>query len=286
MSRKEEEIKQAFYGWDNEKDTLRQIQKCQRNWDHSHTIHPEAIDYLLWTAENSPSKQHEGYFDLYWTADRKVLDELSDYTWGTTHSRNPPSTWRNSQMNASLYILWVGKEPWTQLNCNADGTLKENYKAARWENAYVSIGISLGLTMRAAAKMGYHTGANKSHGDLNGNDFWEKRLGILDDVQKGTKKIAYGLGIGKPQKDKPRWYSDQPELAIGAGNGSNLATDLTLDKHPRTGKKFRHIKIVNIKKDGGKLIEDPQGFRHHIPTKAEIKINTIRERKINIIEIK
>ena len=67
-------------------------------------------------------------------------------------------------------------------------------------------------------------------------------------VQKGTKKIAYGLGLGKPQKDKPRWYSDQTELAIGAGNGSNLATDLTLDKHPRTGKKFRHIKIVDIKK--------------------------------------
>ena len=51
----------------------------------------------------------EGYFDLYWTADRKVLDELSKYTWGTTHSRTPPSTWRNSQMNDNLYILWVAK---------------------------------------------------------------------------------------------------------------------------------------------------------------------------------
>ena len=76
--------------------------------------------------------------------------------------------------------------------------------------------------MRAAAKMGYHTGANKSHGDLNGNDFWEKRLGILDDVKKGTKKIAYGLGVGRPQEGRPRWESDQTELAIGAGNGSNL----------------------------------------------------------------
>ena len=286
MSRKEEEIKQAFYGWDNEKDTLRQIQKCQRNWDHSHTIHPEAIDYLLWTAENSPSKQNEGYFDLYWTADRKVLDELSDYTWGTTHSRNPPSTWRNSQMNASLYILWVGKEPWTQLNCNADGTLKENYKAARWENAYVSIGISLGLTMRAAAKMGYHTGANKSHGDLNGNDFWENRLGILDDVKKGTKKIAYGLGVGRPQEGRPRWESDQTELAIGAGNGSNLATDLSLKKHPWKDKNHRHIKIIDITKDAGKTIKDPYGRDHKIPEKCEIKINTIRERKQNIFEIK
>ena len=196
---REERIKHMFYGWDEEKEILREIQQCQRNWDHKHQPHQEAIDYLLWTANNSPSKQHEGYFDLYWTADRKVLDELSKYTWGTTHSRTPPSTWRNSQMNANLYILWVAKEPWTQLNCNADGTLKSNDKAARWENAYVSIGISLGLTMRAAAKMGYKTGANKSHGDMNGDDFWEKRLGILDDVKKGTKKIAYGLGVGRPQ---------------------------------------------------------------------------------------
>ena len=283
---REERIKHMFYGWDEEKEILREIQQCQRNWDHSHEMHQEVVDYLLWTADNSPSKQHEGYFDLYWTKDRKVLDELSEYTWGTTHSRNPPSTWRNSQMNANLYILWVAKEPWTQLNCNADGTLKSNDKAARWENAYVSIGISLGLTMRAAAKIGYKTGANKSHGDLNGNDFWEKRLGILEDVKKGTKKIAYGLGVGHPQKGKPRWESDQTELAIGAGNGSNLATDLSLKKHPWKDKNHRHIKIIDITKNAGKIIKDPYGRDHKIPEKCEIKINTIRERKQNIFEIK
>jgi len=283
---REERIKHMFYGWDEEKEILREIQQCQRNWDHKHQPHQEAIDYLLWTANNSPSKQHEGYFDLYWTADRKVLDELSKYTWGTTHSRTPPSTWRNSQMNANLYILWVAKEPWTQLNCNADGTLKSNDKAARWENAYVSIGISLGLTMRAAAKMGYKTGANKSHGDMNGDDFWEKRLGILDDVKKGTKKIAYGLGVGRPQEGRPRWESDQTELAIGAGNGSNLATDLSLKKHPWKDKNHRHIKIIDITKDAGKTIKDPYGRDHKIPEKCEIKINTIRERKQNIFEIK
>ena len=283
---REERIKHMFYGWDEEKEILREIQQCQRNWDHKHQPHQEAIDYLLWTANNSPSKQHEGYFDLYWTADRKVLDELSKYTWGTTHSRTPPSTWRNSQMNANLYILWVAKEPWTQLNCNADGTLKSNDKAARWENAYVSIGISLGLTMRAAAKMGYKTGANKSHGDMNGDDFWEKRLGILDDVKKGTKKIAYGLGVGRPQEGRPRWESDQTELAIGAGNGSNLATDLSLKKHPWKDKNHRHIKIIDITKDAGKIIKDPYGRDHKIPEKCEIKINTIRERKQNIFEIK
>ena len=108
---REERIKRMYYGWDEEKEIIRELQKCQRNWDYSKTIHQEIIDYLLWTAQNTPSKQHEGYYDLYWSADRKVLEELSKYTWGTTHTRNPPSNYRNSQMNANLYILWVLTNP-------------------------------------------------------------------------------------------------------------------------------------------------------------------------------
>ena len=285
---REERIKRMFYGWDEEKDIIREIQKCQRNWDLTKPpIHQELIDYLLWTAQNSPSKQHEGYYDLYWSADRKVLNELSKYTWGTTHTRNPPANWRNSQMNANLYILWVAKEPDTQLNCNANGTLKPNDDLNRWHNAYVSIGISMGLTMRAAAKLGFATGCNKSHNDMNGDDFWLKRLGILEDDMKNppTKRITYGLGIGYPQKDRPRWESDDTELMIGAANGSKITTT-GQEKHPRSDKKMRKAKIVDIKKDAGKIIKDPYGNEHLIPEKAEIKINTIRKRNIKIIEIK
>ena len=142
----EEMVKKMFYEWDEEKRLIEQIQKCQRNWDYSKwnsesPIYNEIKDYLLWIAENSPSKQHEGYYDVFWTMDRKVIKEISRYTWGYTHKRNPPSTLRNSQANASLYILWVAKEPTTQLNCHGDGTLKENTDANRWQNAYCSIGI-------------------------------------------------------------------------------------------------------------------------------------------------
>ena len=56
-------------------------------------------------------------------------------------------------------------------------------------------------------------------------------MGILDDVKKGTKKIAYGLGVGEQTtRRQPRWESDQTELAIGAGNSSN-PVDLSLKKH-------------------------------------------------------
>ena len=136
---RETRIKHMFYDWEIEMDTIRKMQRCQRVWDYSKEIHPELIDYLLWTAQNAPSKQYEAYYDVYWTADRKVIEELSNYTWGTTHSRVPPSTWKNSQQNANMYMLFVAKEPDTHLNCNADGSIKTNRSAARWENAYTSI---------------------------------------------------------------------------------------------------------------------------------------------------
>ena len=286
----EDGIRKMFYNWDEERQNLIQMQKCQRNWDYkrfdmSKSIYRECIDELLWVASNSPSKQHEGYYDIYWTADRKLIQELSRYTWGYTQSRKPPATWRNSQSNASLYIVWVAKEPNSQLNANADGTLKSNTDQNRWQNAYCSIGISLGLTMRAAVKMGFHTGANKSHNDLNGDDYWEKKLGILEDVKAGKKQICYGLGVGYPQKDRPRWESDEVEIMIGAANGSKLTT--TGQKlHQRKKLKMRKCKIVNIKTDGGKKIKDPYGNIHTIPTRADYKINSHRERGIEITEIK
>lgn len=286
---RETRIKHMFYNWDNEMEIIRQMQKCQRNWDYSKEVHPEVIDYLLWHAENSPSKQHEGYYDVYWTANRAVINECSKYTWGSTHSRNPPSTWRNTQANANMYMLFVAKEPETQLNCHADGSLKSNKDPARWENAYVSIGIAMGLVMRAANALGLVTGCNKSHGDINGDMFWERKLGIEEEVVAGVKKIAYGIGIGYPQEGRPRWETDDYELCIGAGNGSNLTT---LDeshpdwqeKHPIWDKRYRKVKIVDIRTTDQEV--DPYGVLHQIPDESSIKINTMRKRIININEIK
>jgi len=280
---RETRIKRMFYNWDNEMEIVRQMQKCQRNWDYTKEVHPEVADYLLWHAENAPSKQHEGYYDVYWTTDREVISECSKYTWGSTHSRNPPSTWRNTQANANMYMLFVAKEPETKLNCHADGSLKENKDPARWENAYVSIGIAMGLVMRAANALGYATGCNKSHGDINGDMFWERKLGIEKEVLAGHKKIAYGIGIGFPQEGRPRWETDDYELAIGSGNGSNLTTDLNMDTHPVTGKKMRKVEIVDIRKTSEAV--DPYGNIHNIPEESSIKINTMRKRIINIHKI-
>jgi len=277
-------IKRLNYSWDQEMDIVREMQRCNRNWDYSRVINPKVVNYLLWHAENAPSKQHEAYYDVYWSDDRKVIDECSKYTWGSTHSRTPPSTWRNTQANANMYMLFVAKEPETNLNCHSDGTLKENTDINRWENAYVSIGIAMGLVMRAAHAIGLVTGCNKSHGDLNGDMFWERKLGIEKDVLAGRKKIAYGIGIGFPQHNRPRWETDDYELAIGAGNGSNLTTDPNMEVHPVTGKKMRKTKIVDIRTCA--KATDPYGVEHTIPAESSIKINTIRKRIINVTEIK
>jgi len=287
----EHKIMHMFYDWDGERKVMLDMQKCQRNWDYAkwERIKPElrkqVVNELLWTATNSPTKQHEGYFDVYYTADRNVIQEISRYTWGYTHRRNPPATWRNSQSNASVYILWVAKEPGSTLNCNADGTVKQNTDKNRWQNAYCSIGISLALTMRTANKMGLSTGANKSHNDLNGDDFWPKKLGIFDEVKNGKMEICYGLGVGYAQEGRPRWESDEHELMIGAANGSKLTTT-GQETHPRTGKKMRKAAIVDMNEHKGKKVQDPYGEWHLIPEKPEFKINSFRDREIKITEIK
>ena len=278
---------------DEEREILKNIQKCQRNWDYKKYDNSNDdfnnkennLKELLWIATNTPSKQHEGYYDVYYSADRKVISELWKYTWGNTHRRKPPSTWRNSQANASVYIMWVAKEPHTQLNSNADGTLKSNSHHERWLNAYVSIGISIGLTARAAAKMGYSTGFNKNHNDLDNNNFWENKLDILKDVEEGRKKITYGMGIGYPQQGKQRWESDETELMIGAANGSKI-TLTGQEIHKRTGLKMRKASIIDIRGKENTKVKDPYGDEHIIPSNSNSKINSHRERNIKIIEIK
>jgi hypothetical protein len=122
--------------------------------------------------------------------------------------------------------------------------------------------------------------------------FWEKKLGIEQDVLEGNKKIAYGIGIGFPQEGRPRWETDDYEIAIGSGNGSHLTT---LDEnHPDWterrqlpapwDKKFNKIKIVDIRTTNKET--DPYGVEHAIPNDSSIKVNTIRKRIINVTEIK
>lgn len=285
----ETRIKHILYGWDDEKRIMQHMQQCQRNWDLSKTIPQDGIDYLLWIAQNAPTKQHEAYFDIHWSTDRETIEYLYQFSWGSTHRKNPPAMWRNSQMNANLYMIFVCKVPDTMYNCNNDGTLQDPFGESRWENAIVSVGMAMGLVMRAANKMGLRTGPNKVK-DL-GPDYnyeWEKKLGIYEDVKAGRKRLFYGLGIGIPNEGRPRWESDDPELALGASNGHHVTTkfeDPDFEPYTQNGQEKRKIKIVDIRDHAGESIMDPYGHIHMIPDSHEIKINTVYNRDIKIIKI-
>lgn len=287
-------IKHIMYSWNEEQTVMRKMQQCQRNYNLSYKMMDEAADYLLWVAQNVPSKQYEAYFDVYYTTDRATIDYLYQFSWGSTHSRTPPSCWRNSQMNANMYMIFVCKTPDTMYNCNNDGTDQDSKGESRWENSFVSVGMAMGLVMRAANKMGFRTGPNKIK-DL-GPDYnfeWEKQLGILDDVKSGNKRLFYGLGIGITQGDRPRWESDDTELALGASNGHNITTkhnDPDFDplmptrKDGSPGQEKRKVKIIDIK-TASAVETDPYGNVHTIPEKHEIKINTQYNRDIKLVEI-
>ncbi|MDB4681304.1 hypothetical protein OAE88_00190 [bacterium] len=272
--------------FEKEKKIIKQIQKAQRNWDYSKTIPKEHIDYLLWVAKNAPSKQHEAYYDVYWTVDREVIKDLYKWTWGRTYGCNangkPPSVFRNSQVNANMYMAFVCKFPSTKFNSLNDGTKAPNF-GPRWENSIVSVGIAMGLVLKSAAELGYYTGCNKSHSTGPDCDYyWERRLGIYDDVKNKTKKLFYGIGIGFAQKNRPRWESDDYELAIGSSNGHNL----TFNKEGRDIKeeKYRKVKIVDIR--SADEATDPYGNVHKLPDKSMTWTNSDKERNIKITEIK
>ena len=133
----ENQIKFMNYDRSKNMDIIRNMQKCQRNWDYSKKIWDEIVEYLLWIAENSPSKQWEAYYDVYWSADRKVIEELYKWSWGYTHSGKPPAAWRNPQMNANLFMLFVMKHPPTSRNNLNNGSVTPTDHPARWENGLV-----------------------------------------------------------------------------------------------------------------------------------------------------
>lgn len=284
-----ERFKKALYGWDDEREVMLNMQRCQRNWNYERELPYEVVDYFMWIAKNAPSKQHEAYYDVYYSTDRETIEYLYQFTWGSTESRDPPAMWRNSQANANMYMIFVCKVPPTMYNCNNDGSSQDHFGESRWENAIVSVGMAMSLVMRAANKMGLRTGPNKVK-DL-GPDYnyeWEKLLGIYDDVKAGKKRMFFGLGIGFENLGRHRWESDDTELAIGASNGHNMTVkwnEPDFEPLMPNGQEKRKVEIVDIKERVGEQIIDPYGNIHTIPNAHEIKINTVRDRDVKGIEI-
>ena len=83
---KEENIKKhinMYYDFDKEREVLSKIQKCQRNWDYDkfEIALPEYRNYvneLYILLKIHQVKQHEGYFDVYWTLIENLYKKCQD----------------------------------------------------------------------------------------------------------------------------------------------------------------------------------------------------------------
>jgi len=193
------------------------IKRCQRNWDYTKSVPNEHIDHFIYLATNSPTKQHEAYYNLYVITNRLLLDELSEHTWGFTYPINNetsteevPSCIRNFQMNANAYFLWTIKFPETNRNFERNGKNRDNFHQNRKNNALTCVGISMGIVAFSAASLGYSTGFNKNHNKPKFEGYWQKKLSI-----PSNEEIAYGLGIGIPEVNMLWNETNQHEMLVG-----------------------------------------------------------------------
>jgi hypothetical protein len=192
------------------------IKKCQRNWD-DFVIPEEHMEHFVYLAQNTPTKQHEAYYNVYVITDKNILQDLLEHTWGFTYPVNNQTTQdqlpcmvRNPQVGASAYFLYTSKWPDTIRNFTRDGKSKENHHPNRKDNSLTSIGISMGIVAFSAASLGYVTAFNKNHTKPGSEGYFRKVLGIPDE-----EEITYGLGIGKGKPGYTHNQSDEHKLLVG-----------------------------------------------------------------------
>jgi hypothetical protein len=206
---------------EDDKRVIDKIRQCQRNWDLSKEIPDEHIQYWKYIATHSPSKQDEGYFNVRIIKNRDLIDQLKLHTWGqTVKVGSLKGVARNSQMGASVYILFTEKLSETPREIDIAGNLIELDDIVKTKNASVAAGIAGGLIAQSAASLGYCIGFNTNHSEP---DIWHTLLRI----RVAKESLMFGIGIGIPQENRPRNETDEQEFYIGGYPGQdNLITGL------------------------------------------------------------
>jgi hypothetical protein len=197
--------------FEEEKKVITTIRQCQRNWDLSKEIPSEHIEHWIYIAKNSPSKQDEGYYNVRVITNKELIQYLSKHTWGkTVKMPNVPYqvVARNSQMAASVYILFTEKHSITPREIDISGKtiLSNNYVKLR--NVAIAAGMAGALVAQSAAAMGYKTGFNTNHSEPA---VWHKTLRI----PFPQETLLFGIGIGFPQEGRARNETDEREFYVG-----------------------------------------------------------------------
>ncbi len=181
---------------------------AQRNWDRTKIVPKEHIDALLEVIKNSPTKQGETHYKVFWSDDidliynvyRKTKHfavtenglDLTDEDGKTEKDYNV----RNSQIYSNLLFAfvkdWDQKEARSHIHAIVD-LGKGNDNAAYEKNRQInfSIGIAVGELILAANLLGYKTGLCSA--------FWPHEM----QEHFNGEHIELLVGVGYPT-NKPR----------------------------------------------------------------------------------
>ena len=215
---------------------------AQRNWDHNFVMPEEHIDCLVQTVINSPTKQNETHYKVYYTTDSKLIYNIyyntnhftvvnsSEFT---NDSGITPDDYnvRNSQCNANLLVIFCSdyeKNSRTMVHRVTEERKRTvNPKAIRVREktkAY-SVGVAAGELILAANLLDYRTGLTSA---FNASD-------LRQFVNGDTVELL--VGIGKPDPTKDRRQHEEV-----------LNKEITL-KERRTGADNEFWKFPTFKKD-------------------------------------
>lgn len=163
-------------------------QRCQRNWDLSKEIDIETLSLLKYVIINSPSKQNEEFYNVFFITNRLVIEKIYKETdihrnllvSGTDYTKN-------SQALANLLVVFGSKDPMTNRNRPEDYSEQENNN-----NRNQAIGIAAGQLVLTANLLGLKTGFNAC---FNRSEV-EKIVGCKD------PKLIIGIGFPDLTKDR------------------------------------------------------------------------------------
>ena len=214
---------------------------AQRNWDHSFVMPEEHIDCLIQTVINSPTKQNESHYKVYYTTDSKLIYNIyyhtnhftvvnsSEFTddRGITHD---DYNVRNSQSNANLLVIFCKdkeKNSRTMVHRITEErkTVSTEAIIVREKTKAYGVGVAAGELILAANLLDYRTGMTSAFDSTDLKPF------------VNGDRVELLVGIGKPDPTKDRRQHEEV-----------LNKEITL-KERRTGNDNEFWKFPTFKKD-------------------------------------
>ena len=200
--------------------------KAQRNYDLTKPVSEEDLETLIYVAANSPSKQNETHYSLRVYTDPKIIREIYKLTQLFTFQTNTQTdkifgetaekfvtdhryAVTNSQILAPVVFVYCDETKNIRSGTHIVATQPNATRIAidtLNEQKNLSIGISSGQLVMAAALLGYKTGyCSAFERDINGenSDSVQKLLKL-----KSEPKLL--VGVGYPHPDMTRL--EHPEV--------------------------------------------------------------------------